>query len=269
MTSHKLEYRQDAAGGGASAATRPAAPIFVSPDLDLPDYLVRYYRWAYLWPFAVWFFDHQPIINAILFGNYRRIMNETRRLMEPDTAGRTLQIAAVYGMLTPTLAADVEELHLAEIAPVQIKAVERKLARAGQSARVSRMNAECLHYERDSFDTALMFLLLHELTPEARGNSLREAIRVLRPGGRFVVAEYGETRRRHFFHRFAPMRWVLTKAEPFLEGFWNEDLTQTLAECAAETGKGVELEEHVDIFGGFYRVMRFRVTNFPVSTGIR
>ncbi len=208
----------------------------------------------------MWFFDHQPIINAILFGNYRRIMNETRRLMEPDTAGKTLQIAAVYGKLTPTLAAEIGDLHLAEIAPVQIRAAERKLAAAGLSADVVRMNAEALHYNKNSFDTALMFLLLHELTPEARGNSLREAIRVLRPGGRFVVAEYGEARRRHFFHRFAPMRWILTKAEPFLKGFWNEDFAQTLAECAAETGKGVELEEQVDIFGGFYRVMRFRVT---------
>lgn len=260
MKSHKLEYRQDAAGGGASAITGPATPASASPDLELPDYLVRYYRWAYLWPFAVWFFDHQPIINAILFGNYRRIMNETRRLMEPGTAGKTLQIAAVYGMLTPTLAADVDELHLAEIAPVQIKAAERKLARAGQSAVVTRMNAEALHHDSDSFDTALMFLLLHEMTPEARRNSLRQAIRVLRPGGRFVVAEYGEARRGHFFHRFAPLRWILTTAEPFLGDFWKEDLGRTLTECAAEVGKGVELDEQVDIFGGFYRVMRYRVT---------
>lgn len=260
MKSHKLEYRQDAAGGGTSAATRPSTPVSTSPNLALPDYLVRYYRWAYLWPFAVWFFDHQPIINAILFGNYRRIMDETRRLMDPATAGKTLQIAAVYGKLTPTLAAEIDELHLAEIAPVQIRAAERKLAMAGLSAHLARMNAESLHYDENSFDTALMFLLLHELTPEARGNSLREAIRVLRPGGRFVVAEYGEAGRGHFFHRFPPMRWILTKAEPFLEGFWNEDLTQTLAECAAGAGKGVELEEQVDIFGGFYRVMRYRVT---------
>jgi|GEM_PF-5881062 len=35
----------------------------------LPDYLVRHYNWAYLWLVSVWLFDHQPIINAILFGN--------------------------------------------------------------------------------------------------------------------------------------------------------------------------------------------------------
>lgn len=259
MKSRKLEYRQDAAIGGSSAITAPPVPARARDDKALPEYLVRYYRWAYLWPFAVWFFDHQPIINAILFGNYRRIMNETRRLMDAPNAGKTLQIAAVYGKLTPTLAADVDELHLAEIAPVQLKAAKRKLDAAGLKANLARMNAERLEYDGQSFDTALMFLLLHELPPEARRNCLREALRVIRPGGRFVIAEYGEARRRHFFHRFAPMRWILTTAEPFLGDFWNEDLVATLNACAAEEGREIELDEHVDIFGGFYRVMRFRV----------
>ena len=260
MISGKVELRRLTAGGGASALASLPVPAGTRGSRVLPDYLVRYYGWAYLWPSAVWFFDHQPIINAILFGNYRRIMDETRRHMETPVAGRTLQIGAVYGKLTPTLAAEIDELHLADVAPIQLLAARRKLTDAGRSAHLARMNAEQLFYADDSFDTALMFLLLHELPPRARRNSLREAVRVLRQGGRLVIAEYGEVRRRHFFHRFAPMRWVLTWSEHFLAGFWSEDLTETLAECATEVGKGIALEEQVDIFGGFYRVMRFRVT---------
>ena len=30
---------------------------------ELPDYLLRHYGWAYIWPPAVWFFEHQPIID--------------------------------------------------------------------------------------------------------------------------------------------------------------------------------------------------------------
>lgn len=225
----------------------------------LPDYLVRHYDWAYIWPASVWFFDHQPIINAILFGNYRKIMDSTLRMMRLDEAGRTLQIAAVYGELTPKLAEKVGELHLMDAASVQLRAAARKLDAAGRSAHLARMHAEKLTYASDAFDTSLMFLLLHELPPEARRASLAEAIRVTRRGGRFVVAEYGEFRKRHFFHRFAPMRWILTKAEPFLGGFWNEDLVEVLGECAATVGKRVEVEEQVDLFGGFYRVVSFRV----------
>lgn len=254
-----LKFRRETGCDGASLV----ADIPVRTDREttgvLPDYLVRYYRWAYLWPASVWFFDHQPIINAILFGNYRKIMRHTLRLMDPAAAGKTLQIAAVYGELTPTLAKQIEELHLVDAAPVQLRAAHRKLEAVGKSAHMAQMDAERLTYRDDTFDTALLFLLLHELPSHARRNSLRHAVRVLKPGGRLVIAEYGELGRRHWFHRFAPMRWILTKAEPFLGGFWSENLSEVLEQCAAAHGKRVALEEQVDIFGGFYRVMRYRV----------
>ena len=238
-----------AAGPAKPAAPRPCA---------LPPYLVRHYAWAYIWPFSVWFFDHQPIINAILFGNYRRIMRNTMRLMDAPRAGRTLQVAAVYGELTPTLAQDIDDLHLIDAAPIQLDEARRKLALIGKGAHIARMKAEALHYESQSFDTVLIFLLLHEMPPQARRAALREALRVLRPGGRLVIAEYGELRKRHFFHRFAPMRWVLTHAEPFLGGFWKESLTDVIGECAQGLGRRVVLDEQVEIFGGFYRVCRYR-----------
>lgn len=249
------------AGDAVTAIAVPTAGEVASSGTaeELPDYLVRHYDWAYLWPASVWFFDHQPIINAILFGQYRRIMDETLRLMDTKRAGRTLQIAGVYGELTPKLARRVGDLHVIDVATVQLKAAERKLAEVGRTARLARMNAEALRYPDASFDTSLMFLLLHELPAEARRRALREAVRVTRPGGRFVIAEYGEARNRHFFHRFAPMRWILTWAEPFLGGFWSEDLTAVLQDCARDVGRTAELDTQTDIFGGFYRVARYRV----------
>lgn len=245
--------------GAAVLAQQPAPAVTPTDALDYPDYLVRHYDWAYLWPVSVWFFDHQPIINAILFGNYRPIMRETLRLLDAPRAGRTLQIAGVYGELTPKLAGHIDDLHLIDVAPVQLRAAQRKLAAIGRAATLERMNAESLRYADASFDTALMFLLLHEMPRAARQRSLREAIRVVRPGGKLVIAEYGEVRKRHFFHRFAPMRWLLTWAEPFLGGFWSEDLNQVLQECARAEGRSIALDEHVDIFGGFYRVARYTV----------
>ena len=248
--------------GQAAAVALPESMPADAPAASLPeypDYLVRHYDWAYLWPVSVWFFDHQPIINAILFGNYRPIMRETLRLLDAPRAGRTLQIAGVYGELTPKLAEHIDDLHLIDVAPVQLRAARRKLAAIGRSATLERMNAESLRYADASFDTALMFLLLHEMPRAARLRSLREAIRVVRPGGKLVIAEYGEARQRHFFHRFAPMRWILTWAEPFLGGFWSEDLNQVLRDCAQAEGRSIRLDEHVDIFGGFYRVARYTV----------
>jgi ubiquinone/menaquinone biosynthesis C-methylase UbiE len=227
--------------------------------VQIPPYLVKHYDWAYLWPVSVWFFDHQPIINAILFGNYRRIMNETLRLMDPKAAGKTLQVAAVYGELTPTLAQNVEELTVIDAAKVQLRAARRKLRAVGKTATLARMVAEALRYDDRSFDTTVLFFLLHELPAQSRRAALREAIRVTKPGGALMISEYGEFGKRHWFHRFQPFRGILTWAEPFLGGFWKENLTQVLKECAGDVGRSVALEDGVDIFKGFYRVRRYRV----------
>jgi len=252
----------ETAGDGArwSAASEMNGTVATVPErapaVAMPDYLVRHYGWAYLNRFAVWFFDHQPIINAILFGQYRKIMNATLRLIQPEKAGRTIQLAAVYGKLTPILASHIGDLDLVDVAPIQLEAARRKLAADGREIRMRRMNVESLDYPRGSFDTAVMFLLLHELPTQARRNSLTEALRVLKPGGRLVIAEYGE-KRRHPFHWFPPARWVLERAEPFLGGFWRENLDRVMVECAEQAGCRVTRDEGVSIFGGFYRVVRY------------
>lgn len=251
--------RMDAGSGEVSRPGIGVTRSGTGTEAAIPDYLRRYYGWAYLWPLSVWFFDHQPIINAILFGHYGRIMAHTVELMTTPAAGRSLQIAAVYGKLTPTLAKRIDDLHVIDVAPVQLAVLRRKLRATGTAAHLARMDAETLHYEDDSFDTALMYLLLHELPESARRNSLREAIRVLRPDGKFVIAEYGELGDRHLLHRFAPFRRILARAEPFLDGFWRRSLTAELAHQAARVGKRIELDRQVDVFGGFYRVARYIV----------
>lgn len=234
----------------------------------LPDYLVRHYWWAYLWRPAVWFFDHQPIINAIVFGQYSRLTDETVRMLDPARAGATLMIASAYGKLIPSLAArlDGNLLSVVDVAPIQLERAQAKLAQAGLADRVrlEPMNAEELHYDDASFDSALMFLLLHELPTEPRRRALTEALRVVRPGGRLVLAEYGaDTRtdpvRTHPFHRWAPLRWIFGTAEPFLPSLWREDLDALLGRCAAAAGRRVVCEERVLIFGAFYRILRYRV----------
>jgi len=231
----------------------------------IPWYLARHYWWAYLWKRAVWFFDHQPIINAILFGQYRKLMHATMDRLQHAPKERILQLTCVYGELTPKLVSLVQPtpLHITDAATVQLNLAESKTPSG--SLKRTRMNAESLGYKDDSFSTIILFFLLHEMPPEARINTLSECMRTLKPGGSLLLTEYGELPDRHWLYRFPPFRWLLTTLEPFLGSFWELDLDGLLHELASKHGKTISLESKQSIFAGFYRVMEFRVSGLKES----
>jgi len=122
------------------------------------------------------------------------------------------------------------------------------------------MNAERLGYRDSAFDTVIVFILLHEMPPTARRRALSEAIRVLRSGGHFLIAEYGPLPSGHWLYRFRVTRWLFVRLEPFLPDFWRENLESSLEQAALESGKKVRrLGEQTEIFSGFYRVVCFEV----------
>lgn len=227
----------------------------------IPEYLARHYWWAYLSPRGVWFFDHYPIINLILFGQYRAILSEVMRRYATMEHARTLQLTCAYGTLTPTLAlaANTRELHVADAADIQLSSAQNKLKAVARGAALVRMNAEALAYTNDSFDSVIIFFLLHELPPAARERTLRETLRVLKPGGQLLIAEYGENCGAHLLHRCAPWRWMLEKLEPFLNDFWHSNLHAELDLYATRQNKTLRQSTETALFGGFYRVMEFRV----------
>jgi len=226
----------------------------------MPFYLARHYWWAYLWQAGVWFFDHQPIINAILFGQYKKLMQITLARLGEGQTGRMLQMTCVYGSLTPTLLSRFsgKYLHIMDIAPAQLKLARRKSG-PGNRLIAARMNAEHLAYRNHAFDTIVLFFLLHEMPDDARQRAMSEAVRIISPGGRLIVTEYAPLPEHHILYRFPPFRWILTSLEPFLGDFWQEDLGGRFNTVAARYGKRVLEVWHTDTFRHFYRVREFQV----------
>jgi len=227
-----------------------------------PEYLARHYWWAYLWSVSVWFFDHQPIINAILFGQYHRLCQRAvNDCMKKRPQGRFLQLTCAYGSLTPSLIRNMDDdLYLMDVADIQLALTDKKLEGPEHRRLLSaRMNAERLAYCENAFSTVLIFFLLHELPPDARNRCLAETIRVLQPGGRLIIAEYAACPKKHFLWRFLPTRAVLLYLEPFLGSFWNMDLPAALMEQGRKHGKAIQLVEEFHCFFAFYRVCIFEI----------
>jgi ubiquinone/menaquinone biosynthesis C-methylase UbiE len=227
----------------------------------VPHYLSKHFWWAYLWRRMTNFFDHPFVISSILFGQYKKLKLATlAHVKKVADHGRTLQLTCVYGMLTPRLmeAVNPRSLHITDIVPLQLELARGKVEDPSKLLS-TRMNAENLGYRTNSFTTAVIFFLLHELPPEARRKVLSECLRTIEPGGTLVVTEYSELPTRHFFYWFPIARWILVRAEPFLEPFWHEDLTALLNEVGSPHGKSVEVSSHETRFGGFYRVTEYKI----------
>lgn len=227
-----------------------------------PEYLARHYWWAYLWRPAIWLFDHQPIINLILFGQYKRLLQQTLQCLENRPDGRMLQLTCVYGKLTPSLLKHlgIQPLYLIDVATAQLEASYKRIEPEDRSQLLSaRMNAESLAFPNNSFSTVLIFFLMHEMPAVARQHTLKETIRVMRPGARLVITEYGEEPCRHWIYRLWPLRQQLTYWEPFLKSFWHEDLTAMLQHEATKLGKCIQQRACYPVFNGFYRVVVYEM----------
>ena len=226
-----------------------------SPGLPIPEYLRMHYWWAYVHPKAVHFFERQWLVNLILWGNYSRLRDATLAALGPTLTGKTLQIACAYGDLTPTMArrmAPTSTLDVVDILPVQLANLEAKLA-PSDSIRLHCMDSTALSFADRSFDQVLLFFLLHEQPADVRQNTIREAIRVLKPGGTLVVMDYSKPTR---FHPFR-VAWkpVLMVLEPFAKDLFDKGIAHWISPDAGLT----ELSRQ-DFFGGVYQLLTFRRT---------
>lgn len=118
----------------------------------------------------------------------RRVVEAAR--LAPD--GRLLDI----GCGTGTLALIAKRAHPAASIvgldgdPAILTLARRKAAAAGLAVQFDEGMAYALPYADASFDAAASTLMMHHLTPSQRERALQELCRVLRPGGRLVIADF-------------------------------------------------------------------------------
>lgn len=226
-------------------APAPAAGL---PPPAVPHYLERAYWWAYLHPTAVRVFEREWLVDLILFGHYRRLRDAALDALGAPVQGRTLQVACVYGSLTPCLRDRLDSdatLDVVDVAPIQLRNLAAKLP-ADPRVTLLRADASALAAADASYDQVLLFFLLHEQPERVRRATVAEAWRVVKPGGKLVIVDYG---RPAAWHPLRPLlRAVFRGLEPYAMALWERPLRDFLpadAQPAASTRR--------TWFGGVYQ----------------
>lgn len=232
------------------AATFPAELIKLPPqrDPDIPDYLQKVYWWAYLHPKAVRLFERQWLVNLILWGNFTRLRDAALAELGDSIEQRILQVACVYGDFTQRIAGRLSgpgRLDVIDVAPIQLDNLRAKLA-PDVRVHLHQQDSIALHFADASFDSTLLFFLLHEQPEKVRRATLAEALRVTRPGGKLVIVDYHLPQASNPFRYI--MKGVLKLLEPFALDLWRQEIASFLPADAS-----VAKLEKTTAFGGLYQ----------------
>jgi ubiquinone/menaquinone biosynthesis C-methylase UbiE len=149
--------------------------------------------------------DFQPIISAILLFQYRRLVAKiVFGLRRQDLRGKKVLITScAFGNVIPrvvraALRGGAARVVIADIIRNELEHAAGKLGAFAGQVECIENNATAMTLDDNSVEANVLFFLLHELPHDLKGAALREAGRLLAPGGKLYVAE---------FHR--PDVWVL------------------------------------------------------------
>lgn len=135
-------------------------------------------------------------------GNLGEVYDTLVELAELHRGEEVLDLGCGTGMLSSRLAQASDGIKVCglDAGPHMIKAAERRVKRHRHQAEYRVGTATCLPYSDGRFDVVVSCLLFHLLRKPEKELALREIFRILKPGGRYVCAEF-ETVPVGFFRR--------------------------------------------------------------------
>ena len=129
-----------------------------------------------------------PAYDRLSRGSEEAGVRELRQTLIADATGRVLEIGAGTGLNLPHYNGSIESLVVTEPEAPMLRRLQRAVREHAPNAQVLRAPAEDIPFEDDSFDTVVSTLVLCGVDDQPR--ALREARRVLRPGGRLLFLEH-------------------------------------------------------------------------------
>ena len=195
--------------------------------------------------------DWQPVIAAILLFQYDKLVSViTRGLHDTNLHNKKVLITScAFGNVIPrvvsaAIQSGASGVLIADIVRNELTHAEGKLIEFSGKLEFLDENATAMKLADGSVDANVIFFLLHELPHHLKGEALREAGRVLAPGGKLYLAE---------FHRPDPLllralSWIYFKVfEPLGLALWSSH--DPLAQL--EAMGGFSCERRTIFFGNF------------------
>lgn len=194
--------------------------------------------------------DFQPIIAAILLFQYDRLVTIIANgLQRMNLRGRKVLITScAFGNVMPrvaqaSFAAGAEKVQVVDIIENELLHAQRKLSQMPGTFEYLRQDATRTALPDASVDANVVFFLLHELPHELKGEVLKEACRVLAPGGKLYLAEF----HRPHLSVLRALSWTYFKVfEPLGLALWS-----THDPLAQLQGMGFACERRKVFFGNF------------------
>ena len=120
-----------------------------------------------------------------------RLFAPARSWIADRVSGRTLEVAVGTGANLPYYAHRATDLTLTDVSPAMLRAATARAASLHVPVRTLLADASDLGLPDDSFDTVVCTLSMCCVADELA--VLRELARVLRPGGRLLMADHVES----------------------------------------------------------------------------
>jgi ubiquinone/menaquinone biosynthesis C-methylase UbiE len=225
-------HRQERAEFETRLASQPRARVELAPELDMP----RYYESCDIhqhpggvWsdPLAGFVYERAASTTTPLAGERHGDLHDrfTDALEQQAPAPeRVLDMGCGFGKSTRPI---VARFPRAEVEAVDLSAPCLQVAALGtERARFRQMDAAHTDYPDGHFDLVTSTMLLHEMPPPAIEQTLAEAARVLRPGGKMVHLDFH--RLRDPFARFIHYTHGRRNNEPFMEPLAEMDLAAVI-----------------------------------------
>jgi ubiquinone/menaquinone biosynthesis C-methylase UbiE len=164
-------------------------------------------------------------------GFFERVLfGDGREWVCSRAAGEVLELAVGTARNLEQYGDDVRLTGI-ELSPEMLAIAHQRQRELGREADLRLGDAQALEFDDESFDTVVCTLAMCSI-PDDR-QAVREAFRVLRPGGRFVLMEHVRSPSR-------PVRGVQRMLDPLAVRFEADHLTREPLEHLIATGFEIE-----------------------------